>query len=496
MLSRVKITLKDTLIYSLGNFSTKIVGLILIPLYTSELSVEEYGILSILEVTIQVLVSSFSVSVYQAFNRWYWDKNYSERRNSIFFTSLMFVILASSVMMILLVVFSNALSGLLMESTKHGYLIQIMGLSAAFQIIARIPLSLMLLERKASLFSISNILKLIISLFFTIYFIVYLDKNVEAIFEAQVIGFIAFFIFTGKFIYRRIKIRIEAQILKEMLIYSYPLMFSSVAGILLTVVDRYTIRFIGNLNEVGIYSLGFKIANVLKILIINSLLNALNPYKFRIMDQPDRKRFYSKSLTYSLFIFVLFLMGISFFGKELVMLLARKEEYWTAYHIIPILCFAQLFELLRRSVIFGLVLKKKSKIISVITVFVSGMNIMVNIFFIYLWGSIGAAIATLVAQILFFYLIDDYAQKYSYIPYEYKKVYKIIAVITILTVAAYLLNPISLSLRLIFKALLFISFPFILYLLKFYEPVELKTIKQSFHKWKNPGKWPENIKNL
>ena len=74
MLSFVKSAAKNSLIYGLGNVSTKVVGFILLPLYTSHLSVREYGILGLLEVSSQVIVSVFGLSLTYAFFRWYWDK--------------------------------------------------------------------------------------------------------------------------------------------------------------------------------------------------------------------------------------------------------------------------------------------------------------------------------------------------------------------------------------------------------------------------------------
>ena len=82
MLDRLKLTVKDSFIYSLGNISTKVIGLILLPLYLKELSVAEYGMLGILEVSLQVLVALFGLSLYQAFYRWYWDKEYRDKQNS------------------------------------------------------------------------------------------------------------------------------------------------------------------------------------------------------------------------------------------------------------------------------------------------------------------------------------------------------------------------------------------------------------------------------
>ena len=50
LINDLRSSVKDSVIYSCGNRSTKLVGFVLIPLYTKYLSVEDYAILAILEI--------------------------------------------------------------------------------------------------------------------------------------------------------------------------------------------------------------------------------------------------------------------------------------------------------------------------------------------------------------------------------------------------------------------------------------------------------------
>ena len=52
MLNSIKISVKDTIVYGLRNIAVKIVGLILIPLYTDPkfFTTDEFGVLGILEI--------------------------------------------------------------------------------------------------------------------------------------------------------------------------------------------------------------------------------------------------------------------------------------------------------------------------------------------------------------------------------------------------------------------------------------------------------------
>jgi len=497
MFKNIKIATKDTFVYSLGNISTKIIGLVLLPLYTDKLSVAEYGVLGTVEITIQVLIAAFSFSLQQALSRWYWDKRYKDKQKSIFFTTLIATSIGILSMILLLLPFSNKLSLALLDSTEYSYLFKIMLISAGFQILSRLMLILMRLQRKPLLYSFSNIFKLIITLGLTIYFIVGLKHGVEGIVEAQIIGFFFMLLINVKYLINNIYLSFERAILKEMLHFSYPLAISAVGGVLLTVTDKYAVRYIGGMEDMGLYNLGFKVANVLKVFVINSVFSAIGPLRYKMMDRPDNKRFYSKLMTYTTYGFIILLLGLSLFSKEAIRVLATNPDYWNAYQIVPILCFAQLFELLRRNANFGLIVEKKTKIISGVMISISILNIGLNILFITYLGTIGAAIALLVAQIIFFTLIYKFSQKYFYIPYEIKKVFLMVLLALIIVTSSFLwINSMYLIPRLIIKSMLIILFPFILYFFKFYEQVELYRIKGAWQKWKNPKKWGRNLKKI
>jgi O-antigen/teichoic acid export membrane protein len=129
-------------------------------------------------------------------------------------------------------------------------------------------------------------------------------------------------------------------------------------------------------------------------------------------------------------------------------------------------------------------------------IIISAVNVLLNYLFISLFGTIGAAIASLVAQILFFILIYYYAQKHYPLHYEITKVLKMTGVSVVLTIIAYNINSVILIPRIFIKGSLILSFPFLLYFLGVYEQIELKRIKETWSKWKNPKNLIKNLKNI
>lgn len=497
MFDNIKIATKDTFIYSLGNISTKLIGLVLLPLYTKVLSVEEYGVLGTVEITIQLLIAAFSLSLQKAMNRWYWDKNYRDKQKSIFFTTFMFLIGGALLMILIFIPFSGDFSNVLLDSSKYKYLFDLMLISAALQIITRLLLALMRIQRKPLLFTTTNVTQFAVILGFTVYFVAVLERGLEGIFEAQILGYLFFILINIRLIINSIKPVFERSILKEMLRFSYPLVFSTMTGVIMSVTDRYAVRYIGGLNDMGVYTLGFKITNILKVFVINSVVSALLPLKFQMMDKPNNKRFYSKIMTYTAFGFIIILLFLALYSQEVIKLLAQKQEFWRAYQIVPILGFAQLFVLLRRNSNFGLMVKKKTKIISYITISVSILNLGLSILLVYYFRSMGAATASLLSQSLFFLLTYFQAQKHYHIPYELKKIFTMVLTGAAIVIISFLLvNPMALLPRIILKFALIVLFPVILYFFNFYESIELDRLRGAWHKWKNPNKWRENLKQI
>lgn len=59
----IKTLSKNTIIYSLSNVASKLAGFILLPFYTDLLTLEEFGILGIFEVSFLLFVTPFSFSI-------------------------------------------------------------------------------------------------------------------------------------------------------------------------------------------------------------------------------------------------------------------------------------------------------------------------------------------------------------------------------------------------------------------------------------------------
>ena len=105
----------------------------------------------------------------------------------------------------------------------------------------------------------------------------------------------------------------------------------------------------------------------------------------------------------------------------------------------------------------------------------------------------GAAITTVISWILMIILFYHFSQREYHVNYEIFKIIKLISLGIILFIISTFFNDINITVRILLKVLIIVSFPWILYLAGFYEKIEIERITQAWLKWNNPLKWKQNM---
>jgi len=495
VLKNIKTATKDSLIYGFGNLSVKLVGLVLIPVYTNAkyLSFEEFGMLGLLDVTSILITAIISLSLTQGITRWYWDSEYRDKQKPIVFSLLIFLLIIGVIFLVISYLLSDYISKLLFGTVEYSGLVYSVVIASVLQVFLSMLQTLMKLQQKPVLFTTTNILRLVFTLTITIYLVVYRNQSIQGIYIAQIIGSLVFLLVCYKYIKNIVEIKFEGAILREMIQYSSPLILASISSILLSFQDRFILDHYTDLNKVGIYSLAYRIANTIKLLVVSSVQMAVSPMLFLMMDDRNNLRFYSKYMTYFAFLVTIFTLMLNLYCYEIVKVFTHSVNYWDAVSVIPIISFSLLFDMLKDTTLTGLQIEKKTRLISRIVIFIALFNLGLSFLFIPKWHYFGAAYATLISEVVFFSLTYAYAQRYYKIPYELTKIFKMIALAILFSIIPFFINDLSLLLRMVIKTTLLISFPFILLLFNFYEPIEIDRLKGAYKKWKHPSKWKSNL---
>ena len=249
--------------------------------------------------------------------------------------------------------------------------------------------------------------------------------------------------------------------------YGYPLVITGYAGLLMESGDRYILRILGTLGDVGLYSLGYKFSGVLNQSYVLPVQNATDPNAFQLEHDPEQQReFLCSAATLFYAVGILLVLGMSLFSKELIQILTSRSQFWGAWIIVPIITLSYLHGGLGNFFIWGMRMRNQSLGISAIAAVSGVLNIVLNIIFIPFWGILGAAAATLIA-ILFSNALQLFRSIKAYSLYfDLKRIAGLFLIGASLFGAAMMLAAtgrmlLDLSIKLIF----FLIYPALLYFL-------------------------------
>lgn len=495
MLDSLRHTFKHSFIYSIGNLSAKIVGLVLLPLYTAHLTTSQYGILSIIETTSMFLVSIFSLNLSNALMRWWVDAKDNREKGSINFTGFSFLLFVVVLMNLMLQPFSGRFANLFFNSSDFTIYFNILFVSAALDILTKYFNSLLRILEKSFLYIILNTLKLVVLFSLNIYFIVVLRQGVKGIILAQLITNFFLLILYLLFLIKYFYVRFKLGLLKEMLVFSIPLTFASLSAIIFTMSDRYVLKFKLNDAAVGIYTLSYKIAGFLNFFILQSFQLAFTPIVFKNYKKENSSRFFGKTATYLTMILVWGALLLAFFSKAVIMIFGHNNpNYMQASDYVALITVSVILQGFRYFLGLPFSVSKKTLTFALFVIIFATFNIGLNILLIpyfQIKGVIYSSIFSLLLMDILFYFVG---RKYYFIDFEIISILKILFIGIVLYLLSIIHLPLSFWYKEFYKLALLLVFPFIIYFSGILEPIEKQRLAEFWQKWKNPRYWKTNLK--
>lgn len=491
MLDRIKQLVRHTAVYSIGNIATKGIGLVTLPLYTKFISLEQFGLLGIIEITMLILVEVLTLGQANSILIFNNAKEFKDKKKSSFYTITLSVFIFNFFFLSLAELFKAPIFEFLNISSLFYSYFSLGILIIFLRIINLLFLYKLRAEEKSFFYTIITIVKIISILILVIFFVAIKKIGIDGVLYSYLISEILILLITLPWMIGNMLPIYDKLILVNALKFGLPLIFGTIGIMLLNLSDRYMLQLFTNLNIVGLYDLGYRVAGVLNMFIIMPFNLTFLPSAYKIYKQHDDKRYYSKLMTYLCFVLVWFGLGLSLISKEIVKVFALNIDYWPAYTIVPFIVLAYVFSAARNVASLGMFLTKNTKYVALTTMFSALINVLLNYWLIPIYGMMAAAYSTLFAFLIYLILTKIFSDKFYKIKYENIKLIKIFLTGIFLYLISLLMNNGNI-LFLIIKIILFILFPFILYLFKVYEPIELKKFEEILMFLKKPS----NLKYL
>ncbi|MCD6298214.1 MAG: flippase, partial [Deltaproteobacteria bacterium] len=417
---RIKQLLRHSGVYGFFDFLSKATSLILIPLYTHHLTVADYGKLEILTQTGSFFIILLVLGMNSALVRYYIHFQEEEQRKSLVSTCLWFTFFVSTVFTLLLFACSGLFSQILFSGPEETIYFKYVFIAVCFDAISAIFLAVLRAREKSFTYSSLLFVKFVSILLLNIYLVGVAQKGITGILVSSLVGAAVLLAGNVFLLGRELSLRFSKNKLQNLLSFGLPLVPGAFGLIVLSISDRYFLKYFADSHEVGLYALGYKISMIMGIL-VRAFQVAWPPVLFSIEKDHDAQSTYSRVLTYLLFVsFGLFVI-LGTFSKELVRLLSTAE-YFDAYKVVPIVLMAYMFYGVYYAVSVGINLKNKTKYIPPIVGGAAIINLMLNYLMIPAYGMMGAAVATVLSYALMAMGTYYVSNRLYPIRYEYARI--------------------------------------------------------------------------
>lgn len=381
----------NTIIFAIGTFASKILVLLLMPLYTSILSTEQYGVSDLITQAANLIIPLACVGICDAVFRFAID---SEDRRKVFSTALC-VIFAGSALLVLL----SPLLSLVGYFDGYVWLICIYVICANLHTVCAQYLRA---KGRVTAFAVQGIINTALTIFYNVLFLIVFDMGVTG----YVLSVVAadFTVTVGIFVFCRLwrdfSFRsFDRTVLRDMLRFSIPYIPTTMLWLITGVSDRFVVTYFCGEDANGLYSASYKIPTLLT-LICGIFIEAWQISAVRDGGDSieEKQSFFGRVYRDYLSILV---AGASFLvaTAQIFTTILLADAYYSSWRFVPILAMATMFSALSSFMGSVYFLEKKS-VYSMLTALTGALvNVVLNFVMIPHHGAMGAAVATLISYV-------------------------------------------------------------------------------------------------
>lgn len=379
----------NTLVFTIGSFSSKILSFLLARLYAEKLTTAEYSNADLIVQTANLLVPIATLSITEGVIRFGLDKDFDKKQ--VYTTG----VATTGIGLIVMLLFFPFIY-MIQDIQSYIFLLFIYMITSSFRMLNQYFIRARGLVK---LFSADGILTTFIMLICNILFLVKFNLGVTGyILSIIVSDFLSsVFICTISNNLKYIKFKgLEKEVVSAMVRYSAPLIPTYILWWVVGLSDRYFIRYMIDADANGLYSMANKIPSLISI-VSTIFFQAWQMSAITEYQSEGARTFYSKILNAYQSLMVIACGGILLFLNPIMKLIAGSTDFYSGYVYVPFLLIAVLFCCFCQflSSIYSAIKKTKNSFYTSIVAAV--LNVVLNIVLIPRLGVQGACLATLFA---------------------------------------------------------------------------------------------------
>ena len=257
--SRNEKLVKNVILFAIGNIGSKLLQVILVPLYTRVMSSAEYGTVDIMQAMVSLLIPIFSFTIYEAVFRYAMDQDYDKK--AVFSTGIIMSFFGTIIL---------CLGGVITTCFIDETFVWLVVANSAVGFFRSLLSQYARAVDKTILFTVDSVLLTTLVLILNLIFNVKLGWGINGYMLgyilANLLSCIFLYVFLGDF--RKFSFKsVTKPLVIEMMKFSLPLIPNAICWWVSSFIDRIIITSAIGEAANGIYAAGHKIPSLLTVIV-------------------------------------------------------------------------------------------------------------------------------------------------------------------------------------------------------------------------------------
>jgi O-antigen/teichoic acid export membrane protein len=288
-------------VYALASVAQSSLSFLLLPVYLDHLSAADYGVLELLNALTSILFAVLLVGLPSALAKvFHRDCRTEAERSRLLWTVLIVdlpvLVVGCGALFLLADPVGSSLLG--PEVPDAPLLVRLVAGNGVAASLVAIVLASFRAQERATAYALLSLGQFLVNLTLNVTFVVALGLGVGGILGGNLLANIAALPVALWWSRDRSRLAFDADLVRPLLTFGLFIVPTALASWINSLGDRYVLNFFVDKAEIGVYSLGYKIATVLHLGVVWPFQLAWPNVAFGIADEPGHRRTFANTLSH------------------------------------------------------------------------------------------------------------------------------------------------------------------------------------------------------
>lgn len=398
---------REAFVYGLGVVLSRIVSFLMLPIYTRYLTPADYGVLQLLQITIDVTAIVFSAGLMTGVMRFYLKTEDERERNAVISTAFVLLVASNAVGTAALMLAAPRVAALVLSGSGADgpLLVRIVAATFTLEAFVTVPLLLLQVLRKPVGYTAASLAKLGLQLGLNILLVVGLGWGARGVLVGTLVATAALGSVLTPWMLRQTGARFSRSAMRDLRRFGIPYQIATAGTFVLTFGDRFFLEASHGLAAVGLYGLAYQFGFLLSGLGAQPFFRAWAPERLRLSAAPRavRDAAYARGFLHLNLFQITLAVGIGLFIRPVLVVMSAPDFHGAA-PLVPVILASFVLQAWTDAVALGIQVSEQTRYATFATWISVFLILALYATLIPPYAGMGAAVATLIASVARFLL--------------------------------------------------------------------------------------------